>query len=269
MTDPSTRELLEALSVPMAADDAGAWTRRRFLAATAATGAAATVLPAWLGDVAESATPIGPNDGVVVVILMGGGNDGLNMVPPVGNGRYHDLRKGIAIDERTALDIGQGHGLHPALTGVAARWAKGEVAVVHGVGDVAPDLSHFAAMARWMSAITTGAPTSSGWLGRWLDGYGRADDLAAIALGSSVPLTLVGAARKATALPSNGGGGLLGKHEEPWVERSIQCMREMGAGATGTGAWADALAAAGRGAMDMAEIVQPVYAAPLSDAKLT
>ena len=50
--DLETSELLAALSVPMAADDRAAWTRRRFLAASVATGAAATVLPAWLGDVA-------------------------------------------------------------------------------------------------------------------------------------------------------------------------------------------------------------------------
>ena len=50
------------------------------------------------GDgVGQSAAPVATRQ--LVVIDMAGGNDGLSMVPPIGNGTYHDLRP------RTALGI--------------------------------------------------------------------------------------------------------------------------------------------------------------------
>ena len=63
--------------------------RRRFLQAVglglggALVGpqALAAMVPGWEALAADAA-PIGPTDGVLVVLMMGGGNDGLNMVVP-------------------------------------------------------------------------------------------------------------------------------------------------------------------------------------------
>ena len=267
MRDLETHEALAALSVPMEQDER-AWTRRRFLAASATTAAAATVLPAWLGDVAEAATPIGPNDGVLVVVLMAGGNDGLNTVVPTGDGHYYDARGALAIAEDAALPIATGVGLHPNLTGIHQRYRAGQVAVVRGVGDPKPDMSHFTAMARWFGGQTAESYPTTGWLGRWLDGYGRADDLSAISIGTSVPLSMLGTRREATALPASGGDAITGKRSEAWVQRSLDCLRDMGASTTGSGALADALGAAGRAAVDLADVVKPVYGAALPGGQL-
>ena len=264
-----TFDALRALSVPAAADRA-AMTRRRFLQASVATAGATTLLPSWLADAAAAATQIGPNDGVVVIVLMAGGNDGLNTVVPTGDGMYYDMRGRLAIAESDALPLATGVGLHPALTLLHARYRAGQVAVLRGVGDLAPDMSHFTAMARWMAGVSTPAASSSptGWLGRWLDGYGRADDLSSIVVGESVPLALVGTKRTAIALPESGDDAITGKRDGGWIERSVDCLRDFGAGPTGSGAWADAIGAGIRSSVDLAAVVRPMYATELPDGKL-
>ena len=59
-------------------------------------------------------------------------------------------------------------------------------------------------MAKWMSGKPTGIPTS-GWLGRWLDGYlnGSKDLFAAAEVGHSLPFHMVGEASRATAIPAS------------------------------------------------------------------
>lgn len=266
MRDRETYEALHALSAPLPTDRSS-MTRRRFLQATVAGAGAATVLPAWLADAAEAATPIGPNDGVLVVVLMAGGNDGLNTVIPVDDGIYRDKRRTLAIAESAALPVASGVGLHPNLVKLAGRYKAGQVALLQGVGDLKPDMSHFTAMARWMAGHAADAHPTTGWLGRWLDGYAKADDLSAVVLGHSVPLAFLGAQRKGTALPVKGGDNLA-VNREPWVQRSLDCLRDFGAGPTGNGAWADTLGKAGRTAVDLAGVVAPIYATELEDSKL-
>jgi uncharacterized protein (DUF1501 family) len=260
-----TREALDALSVPAAADPSGL-SRRRFLQAALASAGATTLLPSWLDDVAAAATPIGANDGVLVVVLMAGGNDGLNTVIPLNDGKYRDVRGSLAIGATSALKLDAATGLHPNLPHLQARYKAGQVAALRGVGDMTPDMSHFTAMARWMSGGQSAS--STGWLGRWLDGYARADDLSAVVIGESIPLAMVGAKRKATALPATGSDAITAKHDEGWVLRSIDCLRELGAGPTGNGAWADALGSSLRGAIDLGDVVKPAYSAPLPEGKL-
>ena len=94
-------------------------------------------------------------------------------------------------------------GLHPALTNFKQYWDAGEMAIVEGIGYPDPDLSHFNSMAKWMSGIPSGVPTT-GWLGRWLDGYlaGSKDLFAATEIGYSVPLHLVGNVARGSVVPA-------------------------------------------------------------------
>jgi uncharacterized protein (DUF1501 family) len=262
-----TADALRALSAPMA-NDTASMSRRRFLKTTAATGVAASVLPAWLGDVAANATPIGASDGVLVVVLMAGGNDGLNTIIPVDDGIYRDKRGALAVAEDRALRVAPGVGLHPNLVKLQARYRAGQVALLQGVGDLDPDMSHFTAMARWMRGHQSPAEVATGWLGRWLDGHAGADDLSAVVLGESEPLACIGARRRATALPASGNDAITGDHDEAWIKRSLDCLRDFGAGPTGVGAWADALGVATRGSIDLADVVKPVYRAELPAGKL-
>jgi uncharacterized protein (DUF1501 family) len=117
-----------------------------------------------------------------------------------------------------------------------------------------------------MAGQASNAPTS-GWLGRWLDGYAKPDDLSAVVLGQSLPLAFVGAHRKGTVLPVNGGDNLATK-TEGWISRSLDCLRDFGAGPTGNGAWADTLGAAAKTSVDLAGVVAPIYTPAVADSSL-
>jgi hypothetical protein len=75
-------------------------------------------------------------DRTLVVIEMGGGNDGLNMVVPHADPRYHDLRGDLAVS--APIDLDGEIGLHPALTFIAERYTAGQVAIIEGVGYPGP-----------------------------------------------------------------------------------------------------------------------------------
>jgi uncharacterized protein (DUF1501 family) len=266
MDDDDTAEVLAALSTP-APTDARSMGRRRFLQAGAMGMGAAALLPSWLADLAGAATPIGPKDGVLVTVQLGGGNDGLNTVVPTGDPAYYAKRASIAVKATDALPIGTGVGLHPKLAYLKGRFDAGQLAVVQGVGDITPDLSHFTATARWMSGDGTEGRT--GWLGRYLDGLAGGDEpFHGVTVGTSVPLLMSGATRKATALPSSIGEGLSTSAKDDWVRRSAECVRAMGAGRTGLGTWGDALAAAGRTSVDLGDRVRPLYKDKLAQGRL-
>lgn len=129
-------------------------------------------------------------DRTLIVIEMGGGNDGLNTVVPHADAHYHDLRRDLAVSN--PLDLDGEIGLHPALTFVADRYARGDVAIVEGVGYPDPDLSHFASMANWWSGYPGGVG-GTGWLGRYLDGtVGGEDPLAGMTIGPGPTPALLG-----------------------------------------------------------------------------
>ncbi len=188
-----------------------ALSRRAFIGmGGAAAGGAATGTLAWLlGDgtgselTVEGPAPApspdpGPTPGpavapdgdrVLVVVQLGGGNDGLNTLVPA-DGRYRDLRPTLALPEADLLPLtgATGFGLAPALAPLLPLWREGRLAAVNGMGMVGQSRSHFVALDSWWR----GSPDPTlrgGWLGRWLDATieGEPDPLRAIALGSGAP----------------------------------------------------------------------------------
>lgn len=160
-----------------------------------------------------------PTDRTLVVVEMGGGNDGLNMVVPHGRDAYFDLRRHIGIDN--PIDLDGEIGLNPELSFVASEYAQGNVAIIEGVGVPDPDLSHFVSMASWWS----GKPDSSdgtGWLGRYLDGtFGYTDPLAGIAIGPGPSRALLGTASYAVAIRDETG---LEPQLPGWIDSSDELM---------------------------------------------
>ncbi len=178
---------------PSAPDPCLPVSRRRFIQGLGATIAVVAAgghgISIWGRNPATAiATPPPPHSygdlppgRTLVVVEMGGGNDGLNTVVPHATSAYYDLRRNLAVEEPIDLD-GQ-VGLHPGLDYVAARYRDDEVAIVEGVGYPDPDLSHFASMSTWWTG-EPGAIAASGWLGRLLDGTtADLDPLAAITIG--------------------------------------------------------------------------------------
>lgn len=240
------------------------FSRRRFLQGALAAGAMSTI-PMWMFADRAEASPLGPDERVLVIFLLAGGNDGLNMVIPATDGRYQDARGDLAIAAEDALPMEGGLFLHPNMSNVASLYAAGEVAVVQGVGDPADDLSHFSSMARWMNGSSAGpqglAPT--GWVGRYLDNA-NLGQYAGIAIGDGgIPLHMRGDVSEITALPS--GGSLLGADTNLPLNAASAVFTQIRDGDTGLGFWGETVAAAFGDAVDAAQTVTPIYADGLDD----
>jgi uncharacterized protein (DUF1501 family) len=273
MNDDEFPAVQRRLSIPASADPSGV-SRRRFLQLAIGGAGAAVVLPSWLAAEAAGmpdgamAAPIGPNDGVLILIQMGGGNDGLNTIIPTGDGHYYSQRNATAIAAHDCLPIGApGFGMNPNLVHIHDLWAAGHVAAVQGVGEIPGDLSHFSSTATWMQGYT-GTPPPTGWVGRYLDGLG-ADPLHGVCLGTSTPLHCVGETTKATALPTSFGDAFGADPSDPENLRMYDCVQAYGSAPTGLGPWADALAGTGSLTIDLAQTVAPLYGTALPDGYLT
>jgi uncharacterized protein (DUF1501 family) len=187
--------------------------RRRFLIASGVTGGLAAAAGGGVltyRDLHHAATeqPLAAG-GVLVVVTLYGGNDGLNMVIPAGDPAYQKARPQLAYPASEALALRDGLSLHPSLTGLRGLWNAGRLAIVRGVGYPKPDHSHFRSMAIWQTASPdTASPT--GWLGRWLDAQAKADPkaatsvaaLRAISIGPTLAPLVVGASTAAAAVPT-------------------------------------------------------------------
>ncbi len=264
--DPSTSDILDALSVTP--EPTGPTIeRRRFLQGAAATGAT-LALPMGLADIAsaQSVQPIGARDGIAVIVTMGGGNDGLNTVAPIGDGAYHDARPRLGLRGERALPIIGDRAFHPNLPLLKQRWDRGDVAVIDGVGHPTIELSHFTSMYRWMTGHASDRG-NTGWLGRYLDGLGGAE-LSGVTIGNAVPLNMIGRNGAAVSLPT-------GAWAVPDIDpsdairmREYAAMRALGAGPSGYGDLGDALSAAHGPAIDLATAIRPVYDRALPAGKL-
>ena len=260
-----TPEIVAALSSPLPTD-ARSVSRRRFLQAAALASGAVAVGPSLLAGAAGAAAPIGPADGVLVLVTMAGGNDGLNTVIPVTDGTYRTRRGPLAISASQALAISDDRALHPRLDALQALWNQGQVAVVDGVGTPGTtDLSHFSCMARWMGGNSGGSLTS-GWLGRYIDGLPGGDDpFHGVAIGTSVPLMVQGQQRRATGLPSANEGMMHVVGADGVSQRQLDAMTWFAAGPTGKGDLADAIARTGAEAISVAGGIEPAYTETLPD----
>ncbi|WP_020659663.1 DUF1501 domain-containing protein [Amycolatopsis benzoatilytica] len=182
-------------------------TRRRFLLASGVTAAGALAAGATQVDwthlmSAAQQTPLDPKDGVLVVVTLYGGNDGLNTVVPASDRAYQSARPELAYRPDEVLDLGEGLGLNPGLKGLKGLWDNKELAIVRGVGYPKPDHSHFRSMAIWQTA-SPDTPVPTGWLGRWLDASGD-DPLRALSVEPVLPPMLAGAQTAAASMPVGG-----------------------------------------------------------------
>jgi uncharacterized protein (DUF1501 family) len=153
-----------------------AFTRRQFLSGGLTLAAASIAVPAFiqrsalgLPQAATGATSIPgvPEERILVVVQLSGGNDGLNTVVPHGLGEYYKARPGIAIGADKVLRLDNQVGLHPAMRAFKDLYDDGMLTVVQGVGYPNPNRSHFKSMDIWHTADTSA--TGDGWLGRYFD----------------------------------------------------------------------------------------------------
>jgi uncharacterized protein (DUF1501 family) len=250
------------LSAPLD-NSPGGISRRRFLQMTAAGAGVAMVGPT-LGHASALAGPrLAHDEGVLVVVQMGGGNDGINtVIPTAQDAAYRSLRGSLAVDQAAMHHLGGGVALHPALGQLKRRWDRGQVAIVQGIGYDNASLSHFDSMAHWMHAKAGSNPEGSprdGWIGRWLDSLGASrSELEAVVFDSSIPLHFRGRVATAVGLAANGGSDFGVRADDDHL-RMYDAMRSMAASASRRGPWADAVADSSVAALDLARLVAPAY----------
>ncbi|MGB6206305.1 DUF1501 domain-containing protein, partial [Mycobacterium sp.] len=177
--------------------------RRKFLIASAGLGAAGLVSGAcaisWPDLMREAKQrPLAEGSGVLVILTLYGGNDGINTVIPYADNAYHDARPELAYAPGDVIALDGQLGLNPALKGLAQQWNNRKLAIVRGVSYPQPDHSHFRSMDIWQTA-SPAEPVRTGWIGRWLDATGD-DPLRAVNVGSVLPPLAVGEKCTAAAL---------------------------------------------------------------------
>jgi len=174
--------------------------RRDFLKRGVGLVAASMVVPAFIAETARvldlgpavaaaqiGAPPADASRRVLVVLLLAGGNDGINTVIPYGDPLYYQARPTLAVPREQVLHLNDMVGLSPALPKLKARFDAGQVAVVQGVGYPNPNRSHFRAMDIWQTAVPERLE-QTGWLGRYLQACACGTDkqLEGISMGATV-----------------------------------------------------------------------------------
>src|SRR5882757_6624710 len=163
------------------------------------SGAVALTWPDLMREAKERPLPEG--SGILVILTLYGGNDGINTVIPHADNAYHDARPELAYAPGDVLALDGQLGLNPALKGLAQQWNNRKLAIVRGVGYPQPDHSHFRSMDIWQTASPS-EPVPTGWIGRWLDATGD-DPLRAVNIGSVLPPLAVGEKCTAAALTAS------------------------------------------------------------------
>jgi uncharacterized protein (DUF1501 family) len=166
--------------------------RRFFVAA----GSGAVVLPLGGGAWAAAAEG-GPKR--LVVVLLRGAVDGLNVIIPYADPAYYAARPTIAIARPGtadgALPLDGRFGLHPALASLMPLWRDDALAFIHAAGSPDPNRSHFEAQ-RYIENGTPGnSITPDGWMNRLLQQLpGRRGPTDAVSIGPTLPRILSGKA---------------------------------------------------------------------------
>ena len=114
---------------------------------------------------------------MLVVVFLAGGIDGLSVLFPAGDPMYYSLRPNLALAQTAGTPFTEDSRLrwHPTASGLATLHGEGKVSVIPAIGYVNNDESHFTSRHYWEVGATD-ATLRTGWLGRYLDTSGTADN---------------------------------------------------------------------------------------------
>lgn len=160
--------------------------RRNFIKLTA-TASAIGLLPNQISnalDLGEKFINCDINNRKLVLIFLGGGNDGLNTIIPLNQyDLYSNLRPTLKVPETgsssyinldSSLADNQFVGLHPSLVDFKNLYDSGFLRILQGVGYPSQNKSHFAST----DVYSTGNDGNSwlnggnsGWIGRFIESY--------------------------------------------------------------------------------------------------
>lgn len=155
----------------------------------------------------------------VVVVQLSGGNDGLNTVIPFRNDLYYQNRPTIAIQKDNLLKLNDELGLHSSLEPLRSLYDNGYLTIINNVGYPNPNRSHFRSTDIWQTASNSNQYLQSGWIGRYLDTYGKSP-YNAIELDESLSLAMKG--EKMNGIATNDAKRLFRTSQDPYFKKVIQ-----------------------------------------------
>jgi uncharacterized protein (DUF1501 family) len=164
--------------------------RRDFLGLAGGAAISPVLGPIW------AARADGPPKRMIVVMLRGA-VDGLNVVVPYGDSAYYEARPTIAIQkpgaENGALALDGHFGLHPALAPLMPLWTEKKLAFIHAAGSPDPSRSHFDAQLYIENGTPGRGATPDGWMNRLLSSLpGVRTPTDALAIGPTLPYIFKG-----------------------------------------------------------------------------
>ncbi len=167
--------------------------RREFLKRGAVLLPTAALLPSVILRGAYAG--VGGSTKNLILLEMGGGNDGLNTIVPFGvNGGtyYSEFRPTLNIPDPTLLKVDTQIGFNPALAALKAKLDQGKLALIQGVSYPNPNFSHEIAAQIWAKGDPTNQ-SATGWVGRLLNQNPAPAFPVAMDVGDSPNLAYLGA----------------------------------------------------------------------------
>jgi uncharacterized protein (DUF1501 family) len=118
-----------------------------------------------------------PSQNVLVSVFLAGGIDGMSVLFPAGDPLYYHLRPNLALPQTAGIAYTGDSRLrwNPAAASIATLYGEGKVSPIPAIGYADSDLSHFTSRHYWEVGATDAA-LRTGWLGRYLDLVGTADN---------------------------------------------------------------------------------------------
>ncbi len=165
--------------------------RRSFLTKSAVLGCSAAASPLLTPVSLASA----PGDRRLVVIILRGAMDGIDVLRPWGDADYAALRPNLADSQQNTLQLTDFHGMHSGLKDLMPLWKKGELGFVQATSTPYRDKrSHFDGQDLLEAGTAELAPMRdrTGWLNRMLPHLQGAQERTAFAIGREDMLVLAG-----------------------------------------------------------------------------
>lgn len=169
--------------------------RRRFLMRASALGCSLAASPLITPVTLAQA----PGENRLVVIILRGAMDGLDVVRPIGDPLFRQYRPGLGMArDMSGTQLNSMFALHPAMSQLMPLWAQGELGFAHAVSTPYRDKrSHFDGqdlLEAGTGADVSGAAAKDGWLNRMLQVMPGADSQTAFAIGRSDMKLVAGSA---------------------------------------------------------------------------
>lgn len=173
-------------------------TRRAFLTRSLALGCSAAASP-LITPVTLAAAP---GDNRLVVIILRGAMDGLDVLRPVGDRSFARHRPTLTVEN--SLELGDFFALHPALEPLLPMWRAGELSFAHAVSTPYRNKrSHFDGQDILEAGVSGADIGEDGWLNRALSLMPDARADTAFAVGRETLRLLTGPAPSSTWSPDS------------------------------------------------------------------